>query len=368
MIIPLMEIGRCSLPQERKKTAMSTILAMDIGAGTQDILIYEEGIAIENCIKLVLPSRAAVLAGRVEEFTKERASIRLEGTIMGSGFLKSAVKRHIAAGLRVYATSMAAKTFRDNLDEVRSLGIIIDELPEEEIPLLQLTDIDLEPVHRILAYFGRSLPERCLIAVQDHGECLQGSNRQMRFRFWKEFLDSGRPLPTLLFERIPPLFTRMRAAQHQVERSSLMDTGPAALLGSLYDPLVKREEERGALLVNVGNQHVLAAIVRDGSVLGLMEHHTCFMDPARLQALIERFRKGQLTNDEVFAEKGHGCHIREDYLSGLHAGAQPFSFVSVTGPRRHLAAGLGYHMAAPFGDMMLTGCFGLLGAAGILGS
>ena len=32
------------------------ILAIDVGAGTQDILIYEEGQPIENCVKLVLPS------------------------------------------------------------------------------------------------------------------------------------------------------------------------------------------------------------------------------------------------------------------------------------------------------------------------
>jgi uncharacterized protein (DUF1786 family) len=346
---------------------VSTIIAMDVGAGTQDILVYEEGIPIENCIKLVLPSRAAFLGKRVQEYTEARTPLSLKGTIMGSGFLKSAVKRHIAAGLGVYATSRAARTFRDNLDQVRALGIKVDEQPEQGIPSLELSDIDLEPIKNILAYFRKPLPDRHLIAVQDHGECMEGSNRQVRFRFWKSFLDSGQPLSSLLFESIPSTFTRMLAVQEQVPRSALMDTGPAALLGSLYDPLVKREEKHGAVLVNVGNQHVLAALVRDGQVLGMMEHHTCFMDPERLGLLIHRFRHGALTNEEIFQEKGHGCHIRDEYLSGIAAGASPFDFVSLTGPRRQLAETLGFHLAAPFGDMMLTGCFGLLGAAGIIG-
>jgi hypothetical protein len=38
---------------------------------------------------------------------------------------------------------------------------------------------------------------------------------------------------------------------------------------------------------------------------------------------------------------------------------QPFEFVAVTGPNRALAAGLGWYFAAPHGDMMLTGSFGL---------
>ena len=33
-----------------------------------------------------------------------------------------------------------------------------------------------------------------------------------------------------------------------------------------------------------------------------------------------------------------------------------------TGPQRQMAADLGYHFAAPYGDMMLTGSFGLVTA------
>jgi hypothetical protein len=36
--------------------------------------------------------------------------------------------------------------------------------------------------------------------------------------------------------------------------------------------------------------------------------------------------------------------------------------VAVTGPRRSLVEGLGYYPAAPYGNMMLAGCFGLVAA------
>jgi uncharacterized protein (DUF1786 family) len=76
-----------------------------------------------------------------------------------------------------------------------------------------------------------------------------------------------------------------------------------------------------------------------------------------LRGLVEKLRAGTLTNDEVFDDHGHGAFIGPDYLPG-----SGFDFVAVTGPQRHLAAGLGYYPAAPYGDMMLTGSFGLVAA------
>ena len=43
-----------------------------------------------------------------------------------------------------------------------------------------------------------------------------------------------------------------------------------------------------------------------------------------------------------------------------------FAAIAVTGPNRAKAADLGFHLANPYGDMMLTGCFGLLAATGFL--
>jgi len=43
---------------------LDRILAIDVGAGTQDILIWEAGQPMENNVKLVLPSWTTVLAVR----------------------------------------------------------------------------------------------------------------------------------------------------------------------------------------------------------------------------------------------------------------------------------------------------------------
>jgi len=340
---------------------MESYLAIDVGAGTQDILLFEKGIPVENCIKLVLPSRSFQLAGQVEKLTTEGKDIFLDGTVMGSGFFSSMIKKHIRAGYRVFATPAAAKTFRDNLDEVRARGIEIVETPPGEATLISLKDVILEPLLKLFSFYDRLPPSKYYIAVQDHGECLQGSNRQVRFNYWMTFLRGSGYLRELLFDEVPPLFTRMAAIKEALPDACLMDTGPAALLGSLHDSVVMARAQEGVVLVNVGNQHTLAALVKGERVLGLMEHHTCFMSAEKIADLVNRFRTAILTHQEVFDEKGHGAALLDEYRD-----EKPFSFVSVTGPRRQLARGLGYHFAAPHGDMMLTGCFGLLAAAGLL--
>jgi hypothetical protein len=61
----------------------------------------------------------------------------------------------------------------------------------------------------------------------------------------------------------------------------------------------------------------------------------------------------------VFNDQGHGALILEHNPLDLHEGA--FG-VAVTGPRRRLMQNsrLRPYFAVPSGDMMLTGCFGIL--------
>jgi hypothetical protein len=76
-----------------------------------------------------------------------------------------------------------------------------------------------------------------------------------------------------------------------------------------------------------------------------------------LDALVEKLRAGTLTHEEVFDDHGHGAFIGPEYTPD-----SGFDFVAVTGLQRHLAADIGYYPAAPYGDMMLTGGFGLVAA------
>ena len=76
---------------------LNRILAIDVGAGTQDILLWEDGQPMENNVKLVLPSWTTILARRVKQATQEGRPVFLTGNLMGGGPLVSAMKRHMKA-------------------------------------------------------------------------------------------------------------------------------------------------------------------------------------------------------------------------------------------------------------------------------
>jgi len=336
------------------------ILAIDVGAGTQDILLWEAGQPMENSVKLVLPAWTTTLARQVRQATQEGRPVFLTGNLMGGGPLVSATKRHLQAGLPVYTTPRAALTIRDNLHQVRERGYTIVEKPPDVPGLVTLRtcDVDLGVLASALAPFGVTVPETVAVAVQDHGECLEGSNRKFRFQLWREFVEGGGEMLDLAYREPPPHYTRMRAVQRDVPGAIVMDTGPAALWGILEDRCAAACHDEGFIAVNVGNQHTLAVLLRGERILGLFEHHTVLMTPEKLMRLVDRLRAGTLTDEEVYGDDGHGAFVSPDYSPG--AG---FEYVAVTGPQRHVAAGLGYDFAVPHGDMMLTGCFGLVTAA-----
>jgi len=344
------------------------ILAIDVGAGTQDVLLWEAGRPMENNVKLILPSWTTVLARRVRQATKKGWPILLTGNLMGGGPIVSAMKRHLRAGYPVYTTPRAALTIRDNLEQVRERGYTI--LPEGRKPpddgdllTLHTHDVDLGALAGALAPFDVPVPETVAVAVQDHGRCLEGSNRRFRFQLWRDFVESGGRLGDLVYREPPSCYTRMLAVQQDAPGAIVMDTGPAALWGILEDERAADHQDEGFVLVNMGNQHTLGVLLRGERILGIFEHHTVLMDWPKLHRLVDDLRAGKLTNDEVYADHGHGAYVHPDYVPG-----DGFDFVAVTGPQRHIAEpgmfspGLDYVFAAPHGDMMLTGCFGLVAA------
>ncbi len=337
------------------------LLAIDVGAGTQDILLYEKGKPPENCLKMVVPSRTITVARRIRQATEARLPIFLKRNLMGGGACVEATKGHLRAGLEAYATPLAAKTIRDNPAEVLEMGVkIVEDGPDDAVPI-DLRDIDLPSLQQALALFDVALPQKFAIAVQDHGECLDGSNRRFRFAYWERFIREGGKLDGLIYKEPPSFLTRMRAIQRDVPGALVMDTGAAAVRGTFCDQKVLRRRGEGVVVVNIGNSHTLGALVQDGRVWGLFEHHTARTTPAKLEDYIDRLRQGSLSNEEIYADGGHGCVIHPSVPRGAL-----FDFVIITGPNRHLASDSGYYFAVPYGDMMLTGCFGLLAAAGML--
>jgi uncharacterized protein (DUF1786 family) len=276
---------------------------------------------------------------------------------MGGGPSTTAVAKHLHSGLKVYATELAALTFHDNLDEVRRWGIQITERPPGGTFSIRLSDVDLVSLRKALRPFQVQFPRSYAIAVQDHGFNPRGSNRRLRFQYWKKFLQAGGRLRDLIYLEPPKSMTRMIAVQRDAPGAAVMDTCAAAVWGTLCDPKVAERREEGFVAVNLGNQHTLGALVQGERIWGIFEHHTGELTPLILKSILDRFSRKLLSNEEIFRNGGHGCAIDPHFSR-----KRGYRFITVTGPQRSLADPLGHYLAAPYGDMMLTGCFGLVAA------
>ncbi len=331
-------------------------LAIDVGMGTQDILLYDSKKNIENCFKLVLPSQTQIVAQRISRETRAGHAIVLAGETMGGGPCAFAIRQHIEAGLSVYATEKAALTVNDNLEKVRDTGVVIvseEETDELNASRIEMCDVDKSALKKALGLFGISLPNKFAVAVQDHGYSPDVSNRVFRFEYFRDIIKNGGSLNSFVYKgNIPERFSRMKAVERTLPGALLMDTGFAAIRGAGADA------KKPSLVVNIGNGHTLAGIVDNGVVLSLFEHHTYQMTAGKVDDYLTRLCNGTLGFKEVFNDGGHGCYIREA------VGFDNIGSILVTGPNRSIMrrSHLDIRFAAPYGDMMLTGCFGLMDA------
>jgi uncharacterized protein (DUF1786 family) len=334
-----------------------SILALDVGSGTQDLFLWRSGDVVENCVQMILPSPTTLLARRVREATDQGRPIHLGGHLMGGGHVSWAIRDHRSAGFAVTSEPEPALTIHDRLDHVVEMGIVIQDAPLDGALVISMGDIQAEALRTAMEPFDIEPPEMWCVAVQDHGYQPHGSNREFRFAHWRSFLEQGGRLTNTIYEEPPSYLTRMTAVLAQVPRGRVMDTGMAAIQGALCDPWVRAHLNEGVLVVNLGNQHLLAGLVTESRVWGLFEHHTGVLNQRELVQWIQGFRRGDLKHEEVLNDGGHGCAYGPDGIPSLG-----FEAVVVTGPQRAMAEGTGWTFAAPFGNMMLTGCFGLIGA------
>ncbi|UCE29487.1 MAG: DUF1786 domain-containing protein [Candidatus Bathyarchaeota archaeon] len=347
------------------------ILAIDIGAGTQDILLYDEKKgSIENCVKLVLPSPSLVFAGKVRNATSLGKSIFVKGSIIGGGAFSHALKTHVDSGSKASITERAAYTIRNDLSEVREMGIDIVQTEPLKFDgeILEIEEVSLRNLDGFLSEHDESLSDVDVvaIAVQDHGVSPRGmSNRRFRIQKMKELLAQNPKPEALAFTEaeIPAYNLRMQSAASESKRQLpgakvlLMDTSPDAILGCMKDPIA--EKANPILAVNVGNGHTMAAILSNGDLIGIMEHHTRSLNPEKIELLLVNFANGRISDDDVFKDGGHGLL----FLS------KPPGFANIektvaTGPNRSILAqtNLSVHFAAPAGDVMMTGPVGLVEA------
>lgn len=349
------------------------ILCVDVGTGTQDILLHDTELHPENGFKLVVPSPTMMVRRRLQAATRAGQPVLLSGVTMGGGPSHWAAEDHLKASCTLYATPTAARSFNDDLDFLGAQGIQIvsqDEAAKlpDTVVRLTLRDFDFAAISRALAEFGVGLDDLAAVAVAvfDHGNAPPDmSDRKFRFDYIAQRVRENRQLSTFAFAAsdIPSIMTRMQAVVVSAADVDapllLMDTAPAAVAGALLDGAVNSRLR--LIVANVGNLHTLAFRMGPDGIEGSFEHHTGMLDQGKLDGLLHALADGSIRNEDVFNDHGHGALIIEK---------RPYVFpeegfgVGLTGPRRSMLAQspLRPYFAAPFGDMMMAGCFGLLTA------
>jgi uncharacterized protein (DUF1786 family) len=333
------------------------ILAIDVGTGTQDIILYDSYGSMENAVKMVLPSPTKIMARRIR---KHHNDLFLSGETMGGGPVNRAIKNHLEKGYRVIMTENSARTVRDDLERVRSMGVEIVPRGEKhpEIAELELQDVDLNAIRSALLNFDVELDfDYLAVAVQDHGYQEGTGDRNFRFQKIREKLDVPRaPEEFAYYGEAPEYFTRMQGVLRTLKghEPTIMDSKFASICGATMDPRVGEMDRYVAM--DVGNGHTLAASFMGGKIHGVFEHHTGLLTPERIEELVSRLYEGTITHEEVHDEGGHGAWAVEAIGS--------FECVVATGPKRAILeeTDLKVHNAAPGGDVMMTGPAGLIKA------
>lgn len=350
------------------------LLSIDIGTGTQDVLLFDTELSPENGYKMVLPSPTLMVKRHLNRAAKEQKDVLLTGCMMGGGPSGWGVKDALSAGARVYATPDAAKSFDDDLDEVRAMGVTLvspDEaarLPDA-VERIEMRDLDLDALRQAFSAFDVRLNDLDAVcaAVFDHGNAPVGvSDRKFRFEYLERRIRAANRLSAFAYrsEEILPEMTRLKAVADSAISLPcpllVMDTAPAAVLGATLDPAFQRHERN--LVLNIGNMHTLAFRLGPAGIEGVFEHHSGFLDLPHLEELLRSFAAGSLTNEDVFKDHGHGALI--NCAEPLPMDNDDFNLI-ITGPRRGVMTGsaLKPYFAAPYGDMMVCGCFGLVRAA-----
>ena len=326
------------------------ILAIDVGTGTQDIMIYDDEKELENSIKLVLPSPHLFISQQIREIEND---IYFNGEIMGGGKIKKTLQEHMEKGYNVVMEEIPAKTIRDKISQVEAIGIEIASSEKEykDYTKITLGDINITKLSEFLLGYDLEFDfDEIAIAVQDHGYNENMGDRDFRFeKFREKFSFKG---------NIPDYYTRMKAVERCLEKEGieieplLMDTKFASIAGMCWDEIASNLNS--FIAIDIGNGHTTAASIENGKIQGIFEHHTSSLTPESLENYLNRLADGVITNEEVYNDHGHGAHVINP-ISKIEK-------VIVSGPKRELIekTNLDWHHACPGGDVMMTGTIGLI--------
>lgn len=345
---------------------MSRILAIDIGAGTMDVLYFDTNSELHY--KAVVRSPVRTMA---EQVRSAQGRLLIVGAEMGGGEVSQAVRQR-AAVEKVLISEAAAMTLSHDLERVRALGLeVIDEQRSRELvaggdyTVVTFADLELDRIQSIVEGFGVAFDFDIVgVCVQDHGVAPPGvSHLDYRHNHYVPILDA-RPCPDALLyhgSEVPEDMSRLQAvgdAARSLPSPSiyLMDSGMAAILGATLDSRVRGCQR--AIVLDVATSHTVAACFDGDELCGFVEYHTKDITRERIDSLLQQLADGQLEHARILAEGGHGAYSRRAL------GFDSIEIILATGPRRALLAGssLEIVLGAPLGDNMMTGTAGLLEA------
>ncbi|MCU0594327.1 MAG: DUF1786 domain-containing protein [Desulfobacterota bacterium] len=345
---------------------MSKFLLLDVGAGTLDILYYDDEAGLHY--KAVVKSPVRTVA---EQAQRLKGNLLVRGTEMGGGPVSEILTAR-AKSSQVLMTPSAALTLHHHLERVRASGIqVIDEAEAASLwatgrySTLTLGDLEIPRLRSLVEAFGVPFSFDVVgVCAQDHGRPPHGvSHLDFRHSFFKSKLDRD-PFPHALLysrEEIPPPLNRLRAIAESATQLPgreiyVMDSGMAAILGGTLDPQIRSNER--ILVLDLATSHTLGAALEHGEIAGFFEYHTRDITLHRLESLVRELAEGQLAHESILQQGGHGAYVRK----GL--GFDRIETIVATGPKRGLVENsrLPIRPGTPLGDHMMTGTAGLLEA------
>jgi uncharacterized protein (DUF1786 family) len=345
---------------------MSRFLIVDIGAGTMDILYFDD--QAPQHYKAVVRSPVLGLAERAESLP---GKLLVTGCEMGGGHLTEILKQR-ALKEGVVMSSSAALTLHHDPAKVRSWGIAVldDEAADalREDPAYQdlvIGDLESGRLRQIVEAMGVPFEFDIVgLCAQDHGMPPPGlSHLDYRHTLFKAALDENPHPHALLYgkDEVPKTFNRLNSLLQSAQllparEVYVMDSGMAAILGASMDHQATMKER--IIILDVATSHTVGAALENGELAGFFEYHTRDLTVERLDALVVELAEGRLEHRRILDEGGHGAYKRKAL------GLASTEIILATGPKRRLLekSKLPLVMGAPFGDNMMTGTVGVLEA------
>jgi len=346
---------------------MSRFLMVDIGAGTMDVLYFDDELGLHY--KAVAKSPVLHLAERAAELSGD---VLITGCEMGGGSISQVLRKH-AESARVYMTASAAMTVHHDPDRVRSWGIeVITDTEAEQLQrsgqqysTFVVGDLDRKRLESIIEGLGVPFAFDVVgICAQDHGIPPKGvSHLDYRHNIFKQHLDENGSPDAMLYggDDVPETFNRLRSIAQSARKLPagevyVMDSGMAAILGASMDLHARRGKR--VMVLDIATSHTVAAALEEGQIAGFFEYHTHDVTLDRLMELLRDLADGRLEHPRILEEGGHGAYVRKAI------GFETVEAIVATGPKRRLLekSRLPIVFGAPWGDNMMTGTVGLLEA------